>query len=149
MVYEFADEWPDEIAEVSTTREFQNARVTLVNPDAVTLGDYNYETGERPVFTNGVAWQGWARIIGVRAGANRLNEDTWNADTQTTIRVQFPARAVGRVRRGMVLTVDECALNPVLTEMVFTAMSDLQGSNAAARTIQFSTSSDAEVADAS
>lgn len=146
-MYEFPTEWPDEIAEVSTLPEYQNATVTLIDPDLV-VETYDTETGEYTVESDGEVWSGQARIIGVRWGVNRLNEDTWNADTQTSIRVQFPRDPElldYRIRRGVVLRVDECVRNPVLQTYVLTATSDLQGSNSAARTVQFAMSSDAEV----
>lgn len=89
MVYQFPTHWTDEIAAVSTDEYYQNIQVTLIDPDLVEQ-TYDEDTGEYTVTAEGEIWSGQARLIGIRSGVNRLNEDTWNANTQTPIRLQFP-----------------------------------------------------------
>lgn len=191
-MYEFAEDWLDEITEISTLPEFQNATVTLIDPDLVVETE-DLETGEYTLIFSGEVWSGQTRLIAMRTGVNRLNEDSLNADTQTPILVQFPTNqnfvpdeewvdngdgtwtvtsewmtnnpdgtwtyygplidngdgtwtwtpwSNYRVRRGMILRVDECERNHSLESMLFIARSDFQGSNAAARSVQFILSSD-------
>lgn len=146
-VFNFPTHWADEVVAVSTLPEFQNALVSLIDPDRVEL-DYDWRTGTETVTNDGVVWTGQARIIGVQQAKNRENEDTANSKAITNVRVQFPYQAVGRVRRGMILRVDECERNPVLEDLVFTASSDLQGSSAGARTVLFVLDGDSQVSNA-
>lgn len=146
-VFKFPTHWADEIVEVSTLPEFQNALVSLIDPDKVEL-DYDWVTDTETVTNDGVVWSGQARIIAVQQAKNRENDDTANSKAITNVRVQFPYRAVGRVRRGVILRVDECERNPVLEELVFTVSSDFQGSSAGARTILFVLDGDSQVSDA-
>lgn len=141
-MYTFPDTFEDEIAEVTTDAEFQNATVRLIDPSLVDR-TYDIETDE---FTENDAdatlWTGQARIIGVRWGVNRENEDTRNSTALNTLRVQLPKSAVGRVKRGCKLVVTECTSNPVLETYLFSLTSDLQGSHAASRTLQFAMDGD-------
>lgn len=146
-VFKFSTHWADEVVAVSTLPEFQNALVSLIDPDKVEL-DYDWVTDTETVTNDGVVWTGRARIIAVQQAKNRENDDTANSKAVTNVRVQFPYQAVGRVRRGVILRVDECERNPVLEDLVFTASSDFQGSSAGARTILFVLDGDSQVSDA-
>lgn len=135
---------------MSTLSEFQNIAVTLIDPAAVEQ-DYDIDTGETVTISDGEFWSGPARLIAVRWGVNRENSETANPDTQTSIQVQFPRNPnfglpeapLYRLVRGITLRVDEASENPALTSMVFTCTSDIQGGNAASRTIEFALSGDA------
>lgn len=143
-MYQFPDTFEDEIAEVSTDEEYQNATVRLIDPSLVTGGVYDVETDtySEEDASSAVLWAGRARIIGVRWGVNRENNDTGNSSTLTTIRVQFPKSAIGRTKRGCLMTVTSCESNPTLETYLFKTTSDLQGSHAASRTLEFSVDGD-------
>lgn len=146
-VFKFPTHWADEVVAVSTLPEFQNALVSLIDPDKVEL-DYDWVTDTETVTNDGVVWSGQARIIAVQQAKNRENDDTANSKAVTNVRVQFPYQAVGRVRRGVILRVNECERNPVLEDLVFTVSSDFQGSSAGARTILFVLDGDSQASDA-
>lgn len=148
-MYEFPNEWTDEISDISTLPEYQNATVTLIDPTQVVRGEFNIDEGVRGEATDdGSFWTGQARIISVRSGVNRLNEDTWNADNQVPVRAQFPRDVFQRIRKGFIMRVDSCPRNPVLEQYVYTVTFDLQGSNSASRTVHFGVSGDAAVSNA-
>lgn len=175
MAYQFNRDWPEIIAEVSTRPEFQTANVTITDPSLVeTAGEYDIETGTYPEVINpGIVYVGRARIIGI-AGDQSVNGDVaGNATNIVAVRVQLPredsmegAYGLGdygegvygtgegvtffvpgiRVRTGCVLMVNSAPRQPVLTEYVFTAISDFQGSSSAARTLEFAVALDASPA---
>lgn len=146
-VYGFSDSWTDEIAAESGKAEYQNATITLLDYSLVVEGEYDLETGEQTFTGDPEVWDGQARIIGVRWGVNRENSDFGNSMTISSLRVQIPKNAVGRMKRGVQMRVDTCTDNPSLVSRVYTLTSDLQGSNAATRTFEFSLDGDAVVAD--
>ena len=139
--------WSEQIADITSRPEFQTATVRLEDPNRLTPGDLNEETWEYEYSGNPVVYEGRARIIGVRWGVGSGGESQANAKTLKAIRVQFPPQAVDRIRKGFALYVTECERNPVLTEYVFLATNDFQGSSAATRTVEFALDSDVEVSD--
>lgn len=144
-MYTFSN-WTDEIAEVS--EQYQNAEVELLDPSLVTYGPFDPVTNKRTSTGDPLVWEGFARIIPPRWGVNRQGSDTGNASTQTSVLIQFPKKAFGRVKRGMKLTVVTCEDNPGLETMLFKVTSGLQGSNAASRTVEFAVDGDVEADDA-
>lgn len=137
--------WPDIIAEISTRPEFQNATVRLEDPSLL-IADPNYDPLEddEPTYTGDpVVYEGRARLIGI----NRGNENGEQANEKTikTVRVQFPQNAFARVGKGFKLYVTQSDRNPALETYVYTPVSNIQGSNAAARTIEFAVDEDSEV----
>src|SRR5690606_18438302 len=58
-VFKFPTHWADEVVAVSTRPEFQNALVSLIDPDKVEL-DYDWRTGTETVTNDGVVWTGQA-----------------------------------------------------------------------------------------
>lgn len=134
----FHKSWADEIASISTSEEYQTATVRLEDPDLLTVDEpWDVDTNTETFEGDPVVYEGQARIIGVRWGVESGGESQANAKTLKAIRVQFPYKAVDRVRKGFPLYVTECERNPVLKDYVFIAGSDFQGSTAASRTIEF------------
>ena len=146
----FAKDWAQEVADVSTLPEFQTATVRLEDPSLlVPTGEYDIETGTQEFTGDPVIYRGQARIIGVRWGVESGGESQANAKTVKAIRIQFLYNAVGRVRKGFVLYVEDGGRNPNLENYLFTGASDIQGSASAARTVEFYVDSDVEVQDGS
>lgn len=145
---QLSNHWTDVIAEAS--EDYQNATVTFYDDSLVEYGEYDAATDEQEVIGDPEFWTGPARIIGVRWGVNRENSDYGNASTQTSIRVQIPKNTpfdlgddpVYRLKRGVKMRVNVCEDNPSLLTKWFSCTSDLQGSNAASRTFQFSLDGD-------
>lgn len=147
-MYQFTSDWAQEIAEVSTLPQFQTATVRLEDPSRVTV-DYDTETGEYTTVGDPVVYRGRARVIGINRGQFQSNEGQANPTTLTGVRVQLPRlddegnlTPELRVRKGFILYVESAPRQPVLTEYVFTAVSDFQGSSSAARTLEFSLDGD-------
>ena len=141
-MFDFKKSWTDEIAEASTDPEFQNATVRLVDPSIVTVTK-NHQSGTITEDASAAElYTGQARIVGVRWGVNRENNDTGNSSTLTSVTVQFPKKALGRIKRACKMTVTACPDNPALTTYMFSLTSDFQGSNAAARTLEFAVDGD-------
>lgn len=142
----FGASWAQTIADVSTRPEFQNATVRLEDPNLlVPTGEYDIETGTQEFTGDPVIYEGRARIIGVRWGVESGGESQANAKTLKAVRIQFPYNAVERVRKSFNLYVTDGGRNPVLESYMFSSASDIQGSNSAARTIEFYTDSDIAV----
>lgn len=137
--------WPDIIAEVSTRPEFQNATVRLEDPSLLVVDpDYDPLEDDEPTYTGDpVVYEGRARLIGINRGNE--NSEQSNEKTIKAVRVQFPQNAFGRVGKGFKLYVLDAPRNPALETYVYTPVSNIQGSNAAARTIEFAVDEDAEV----
>lgn len=147
MAYSFAvDNWPDEIAEVSTQPTFQRAVIRIEDESLLTKKEYDIETGEWTFEGDPVVYEGQARVIGVRWGVQSGGESQANATTVSAIRVQVPQHAVGRVKKGCKVFV-ESAPNLVLSSYLFTVTSDMQGSSPASRTFECSLDIDAERTD--
>lgn len=150
MAYKFSTNWADEIAEVSTREEFQQARIRIEDPELLTKRDYNFDTGKWDIQGDPVIYPkgdetGQARIIGVRWGVFSGGESQANTTTLVSLRVQIPQHAVGRVHRGCKVFIVS-APNPVLTQYVFNVTSDFQGSSDAARTFECAVDMDVKVA---
>lgn len=148
-MYSFGSPWAEEIAAESTKEEYQNATIRLWDEAAATLiSEYDIETNTGPIYEEGSGdiYEGRARIIGVRWGVFHGGEAQANAMTEKAIRVQVPFNAVGRVRKGVKVFIEQCDRNPVLEDLIFTVSSDLQGSMSAARTFECSLDGDVEKA---
>lgn len=139
----FDTDWPSEISEISTLPEFQNSEVRITLPS--TQGEYDVDTGEWTYPDPVVLYEGQARIIGVRWGVFYTGQTQANSRSEKAIRFQIPYQGTGRVNVGAVVKVTACERNPVLMEYAFTISNDLQGSNAAARTLEASMAGDSGV----
>ncbi len=142
-MYEFKD-WAEEIAAVTTAQEFQNCTVSISDPSLATIVD-DPDSDELTYTGDTEVYAGPARVVGVRWGVNRENNQTNNATTLTSVRVQLANNATGRLKRGMKMKVTDCATNPVLETYWFTLTSDFQGSHVASRTLEFAVDGDAVV----
>lgn len=146
MAYDFDTNYADIIALESTKPKYQRALIRIEDSSLVT-STYDIETGKWTLVGDPVVYSGQARIIGVRWGVQSGGESQANATTIASIRVQIPQHATGRVKKGCRVFV-ESAPNPVLTSYAFTVTSDMQGSNAAARTFECALDIDVQLAPA-
>lgn len=142
MANPFSRHWTDEIARVSTRPEYQTAKVRIIDPSAVEK-EYDVDAGTVTIIGDGTVYHGQARIIGIRWAVYSGGESQANAKSLKSIRIQLPQDAVGRVRTGFSVIVEE-SRNTVLTDYVFFVSSDLQGSSDAARTIECSLDNDSK-----
>lgn len=149
MAHQFPTHWTDEIARVSTSPEFQDLSVRLIDPLLVEQ-EYDIDSGKYEVTEDGEIWTGRARLVAIRWGVNRENSETANSDTISSILVQFPQNETFGgytiLPRGTFLLVDNAPRNPSLVGRIFTVTSDLQSGATAARTVEFAASSDAKEA---
>lgn len=134
--------WPDVIANISTRPEFQNATVRLEDPSRLVADpDFDPLEDDEATYTGDpLVYEGRARVIGINRG-NENNEQA-NEKTIKSVRIQFPQNAFGRVGKGFKLYVLQADRNPALETYVFTPVSNIQGSNAAARTLEFAVDED-------
>lgn len=140
----FDKDWPQEVADISTLPEFQNAEVRIATP---AVYDYDVITGENVVVTPEVLlYEGQARIIGVRWGIFYSGQTQANSRSEKSIRFQIPYQSADRVNTGAIVKVTSSPRNPVLLDYVFTITNDFQGSNSAARTFEASMDGDSQVA---
>lgn len=142
MAYKFDKSWAQEIWEISTSPEFQNAVIRIEDPELVTR-DYDFDTATWTYSGDGQVYSGRARIIFPRAGTFSGGESQANATTINAVRIQVPHEVTGGVKRGLKVFVDECEENPSLIGRLFAITSDLQGSTSAARTFEASADVDA------
>lgn len=131
----FNKTWAEEIAEISTQREYQTADIRIIDPELIER-DYNEDTAQWTVLGDGEIYCGRARIIGVRWGVESGGESQANATTISSIRIQVPHEAVGRVHKSCRVYVTCSVGNTTLTQALFTVTSDIQGSSSAARTFE-------------
>lgn len=138
----FTRDWADTIADVSERPEFMTAEVRIEDPSSATT-DYNYDTGQVETTPGAVLYSGRARVIGIgRPGTN--GESQFNLTSIVGVRVQVPRDGMTgvKVKKGMVLYVTSAPRQPRLTEYVYTAVGDFQGSSSASRTFEFAVDQD-------
>lgn len=139
MAYKFADNWADEIAEVTESEEYQTATVRIKDPSlAVTPAGYNEATATwTPSTGSQVIYEGRARIIGVRWGVFSGGESQANSTTLKSVRVQVPfSELPERVKRGCLVYIASSPDNLALEGLILKVTSDFQGSSAASRTFE-------------
>lgn len=144
--------WSDEIAEISTSPEYQTARIRIIDPSLI-VREYDVDTAQWTITGDGQVYPlpgteevGQARIIGVRWGVFSGGESQANAKTVSAIRIQIPQHAVGRVKKSCKVFVDVAPHNPVLVNYMFSVTSDMQGSSAASRTFECALDGDYQAA---
>lgn len=145
----FNDSWDQEIADVSTLSEFQNATVEFHDPSLLTSENYNIETGEWTTAGTSLLAEVSARVKPVRNPAHREAGETLNATSITAIRIQVPRNTDldSRLRKGVEARVKTCERNPSLVSRIFTLVSEIQGSATASRTFLFATDEDVVIDD--
>lgn len=137
----FDSDWPDEIAEISTLPEFQNAEIRITLPGT---REYDVDTGTWIGNPPEIVYEGQARVIGVRWGISYTGQSQGNSRDVKAIRFQLPYQGTGRVRRTASVRVTSSPRIPSLTEFTFAITNDFQGSNAAARTFEATLDGDSE-----
>lgn len=155
----FNKTWDAEIAEVTTSAEYQNCKVKVIDPKAVRYPGPNYDNDPSDVtedgydpFTNkyldpvidGVLYQGQARFIPVRAGIFHGGEAQLNANIDRAMRLQFPHDAAPfHVKKGCTVKILEAPRNLSLVGAWGSVSDDFQGAASASRTITVFMDSDA------
>lgn len=139
----FNRRWSDEIADISTLPEFQNAYVEILDPSV--QGEYDIETGEWSFPDDQYLYQGRARVKDVRWGSFHGGESQFNVKTVTSIRVQVPKNSMKMPPKGAPVRVLKSADNPDLEGTVFLVSDGFQGGTQASRTFEAAVDSDAEV----
>lgn len=140
----FAAHWTDEIAEISTLPEFQNASIRILGVQEDP--EYNIDTGEWE-YPNGEPepiWEGRARVKAVRWGVFYGGESQSNSKVVSSIRIQTPKNSVGRLLKGTSVVVLSSDDNDDLPGHLFNITSGFQGSAQAARTFEAALDGDFE-----
>lgn len=134
-MYNFDIPWTEEIAEDTASEEYQNAKIEI--KDSSVKAEYDVETDEFS-FPNGQPnlYSGRARVQVVRWGVFSGGESQANAKVATSIRVQLPKNAIGRVQRGNSIIVTECTDSPALEGTIYNVFSSAQSSWTASRTFE-------------
>lgn len=143
-VLDFKKPWFEEIAEITQRAEFQTCEIEIVDTSKIET-EWNFDTREYDeVFLPGyLVYSGQARLIAVRRGVNYEGATQHNSKVITAIRVQIPHKeAPIRLRKSFSAKVTSAPHNPTLETYVFTLASDVHGSSAATRTLEFNLDGD-------
>ena len=120
MSYSFAENWAQEIADVSSLPEFQNATITLYSGGSVITGAENMR----------------ARIIGVRSTLDVNGRQSGDATGSKALRIQFPYESYpSRVERGTRVRIVDGGRNPAMEDYLVTVDSDNMSSQRASHTL--------------
>lgn len=134
MAYSFSSKWTDDIAEVSTLPEFQNATVEITF--ATSDGEYDIETGQGGNRVIETLYSGQARVIAVRTSVFRQAAAQMNSHVSEFVRVQIPKNATGRVLTGSVVRIVSAPDTPALEGRRLMVNSDFHGASSASRTLE-------------
>lgn len=134
MAYSFSTKWTDEIANVSSSPEFQTAEVTITY--AVSDGEYDIETGQGGERIIETLYSGPARVIAIRTSVFRQAAAQMNSHVSEFVRVQIPKNATGRVLTGSVVTIDSAPDTPSIEGRRLMVNSDFHGASSATRTLE-------------
>lgn len=134
MAYSFTSRWTDDIAEVSTRPEFQNATVEITF--ATSDGEYDIDTGQGGNRVIETLYEGQARVIAVRTSVFRQAAAQMNSHVSEFVRVQIPKNATGRVLTGAVVRIITAPDTPALEGRRLMVNSDFHGASSAARTLE-------------
>jgi nitrite reductase/ring-hydroxylating ferredoxin subunit len=143
-LFDFTD-WAQEVEDVSTLPEFQNASIIIFTP--AHGGKYNIDTG---TVTGGVAaeklYDGHARIIGLRS--RNQNDEAFNPTALKAVRVQVNRAGIsGRVPNNAKAFFTNGGRNPQLEDYLFNVNSDFNSSQVAAYTFEMTVDLDATNSD--
>lgn len=134
MAYSFSSKWTDDIAEISTLPEFQNATVEITF--ATSDGEYDIETGQGGNRVIETLYSGQARVIAVRTSVFRQAAAQMNSHVSEFVRVQIPKNATGRVLTGTVVRITSAPDTPALEGRRLMVNSDFHGASSASRTLE-------------
>src|SRR5699024_8794779 len=123
----FRKSWTDEIAEISTLPEFQNATIRVTDPNITETYDIETGTWVYDDDVNPVLYEGRARIRDVRWGVYSGGESQFNTKSVTNIRVQVPKDAMPHPPKGAPVKVLDCSDNPGLIGTLFLVSDGFQG----------------------
>lgn len=131
--------WQDEIAQVSTDPEFQNAAVVIYIP--AHGGVYDVDTGEYDDETEAeLIYEGRCRVVGLRSA--RGETVAGNPDSLKPVRIQLPSIPT-RMPDNTKAYFTDGGRNANLTSYVFNVNSDFNSSHVAAYTLELTVSMDA------
>lgn len=126
--------WAQEVEDVSTLPDFQNANITIYIPSHGGSWDVgtNTETGGTPAQ---LIYRGPARVVGIRSGSN--DQQNFDPTVLKSVRVQVRRSGVTkRVPDGARAFFTNGGRNPQLTQYEFTVNSDFNSSQVAAYTFE-------------
>lgn len=126
--------WAQEVEDVSTLPEFQNANVTIYVPSygGSWNVDTNTETGGTPA---SLIYQGRARVVGIRSSSR--DQKNYDPTTLKSVRLQVPRSGISkRVPDQARAYFTDGGRNPQLTQYGFTVNSDFNSSHVAAYTFE-------------
>lgn len=132
-MYEFSD-WAQEVEDISTLPEFQNANVTIYIPahGGTWDVDTNKETGGTPAE---LIYRGQARVVGIRSSSR--DQQNFDPTTMKGVRLQVPRSGIAkRVPDQARAFFTDGGRNPQLTAYEFTVNSDFNSSQVAAYTFE-------------
>lgn len=141
---DFKKTWFEEIAEITESEEYQTCEVEIVDPTKVE-SEWDFEAKEYVdvILPGYEVYTGRARLIPVRRGVNYEGATQHNSKVITAIRIQLPHKeAPIRLRKSFSARVTSAPHNPTLETYVFTLASDVHGSSAATRTLEFNLDGD-------
>ena len=140
--------WHERIRDISESEEYMTSIIRIVDRSAeaedgddtdgydVKTNTWTEPTGDE------IVYEGRARIISTRWGADRNEDKLANPDTLLPVRVQVPRDELpGLVRKGSIVTVLESP-NEAIVGRILSVTMDFHGSSAASRTIQCRMSGD-------
>lgn len=133
MVKTFSD-WEQQIADVSSLSDFQNATINIYDPSLLTKS-YDYDTNAYTVSGDAVVYSGQARIQPLR-NARDSQFMVGDPSSSKIITVQIPWSEVEYVRKGFQVQVTDGGRNPSLTGLLFTVVADVNSSHMASHTFE-------------
>lgn len=139
-MYEFEDDWAQEIADISTDPEYQNAHIVLYVPGE--QGDIDVDTGTYPDAEDPtLVYDGQARVVGIRS--YRESQENSNPTALKPVRVQLLDRNLGRIPNNAKAYFIDGGRNVQLTDYIFNVNSDFNSSHVAAYTLELTVDLDA------
>lgn len=136
MPITFGKDWAQEIADVSTEEEYQNAEIEIVDPSLI-VRTGTIDTGFSYDPSNAMVWSGQARIAGMRSGLGAGGTTSTNPTRIKSIRVQIPYdKDFQRILRGWQVKVTNGGRNDRLMGYLFAVESDVNSSHMAALTFE-------------
>jgi len=132
----FRKKWSEEISDVTTTSEYQNATIQIIDPSAL-QETYDYETNSYIAVGEGVVYEGQARL-GTRTGQLDVPPgDRGNPTGEKKTIFQIPPGAyLGPIKRNFRIRIVDGGEAYQLESYMFTVQADVNSSHMASRTIE-------------